>query len=477
MGEPALEAVISGGLEVSDQTCLGLLATLGSGHAERVLKLLDSPDARVRRLGAEALGRIKDPQSALPVSGALSDSEPAVQVAVAMALGEIGNSEVCDILITELNSNSDKLREAVAEALGKLGDSRAEPALRKLLGDSHSSVRCEAARAFGELRSATSVADLRLRLTDSCTQVIVAAIDALGFIGDNIAIQDLIGLLKSRHRVVREAAARALGRIGDVRAIEPLIALFTRKKSIEAAKSLGLLHAEDAVDLLANSLTEVVDIPSSSPREIWQALWSGFFVADAFTFRTGIAEALGDLRSGSRQAPGELVSLAERLVWRDCLMDGWAADKSVVARALGKIGDPGTLDLLLKGVALWHRHDWYEDAVSAVAMLRDRRAVEPLKRWFLSGDRPRGVFGEALARIGDDDTIEFLGDFITGNRVMNYGCLCRIVRSLGSFGSAQAVPYLKNLSESCGHSQDLVDIAEQAIQSIEERTSTGQPSD
>ena len=116
---------------------------LNSGCAQKIvveetvpalLEALKDGDAGVRRVAAEALGRIgPGAQEAIPeLIKALKDKHEYVRIRAAEVLGSIGPEvkEVVPALIEALKDKHAYVRMRAAEALGSIGPEAKEPPLR-----------------------------------------------------------------------------------------------------------------------------------------------------------------------------------------------------------------------------------------------------------------------------------------------------------------------------------------------------------
>lgn len=126
-------------------------------------------------------------------------------------------------LIAALRYNDEKghVRQAAAGALGQIGDTQAVEPLITALKDHLLNVRAVAAEALVQIGT-PAVMPLIATFGDKNENVRQAAAGALVQIGTP-AIEPLIATLNSLSEDVRETAARVLGQIGDARALEPLI--------------------------------------------------------------------------------------------------------------------------------------------------------------------------------------------------------------------------------------------------------------
>ncbi|MCO6044082.1 HEAT repeat domain-containing protein [Aeoliella sp. ICT_H6.2] len=210
-----------------------VLGNLEAGNASRpLLRLLRSPDSRVRIAAIQAEGKIKDKSVAPDLTVTLSDEDHYVRMYAAMALGELGDMRATSGLVAALADQEIAVRRESARALGRIGDRRAIPPLIKALDDSSGAVRGAAAEALGEIGDpAAGEALSRLLLAtpeDGATDKAKAA-EALGKLGDPRAISPLkeyLRTLEPRHDRDGCEAAAALAQIRHPRAIAALVELF-----------------------------------------------------------------------------------------------------------------------------------------------------------------------------------------------------------------------------------------------------------
>lgn len=109
------------------------LGKLGAVEAtEPLMRLLDASDRNVRISAMQALGRLRA-RAAIPRlrEVAIGDESDGVRSWAIDALGDIGDEEGVEQLISLLGDPSWRVRAAAAIALGKLGDIRALKPLRR----------------------------------------------------------------------------------------------------------------------------------------------------------------------------------------------------------------------------------------------------------------------------------------------------------------------------------------------------------
>jgi HEAT repeat protein len=223
------------------------------GNTKGLIKALDySKSTNVRIDAAKALGEIGDAQAMELLITALGDENSDVRAAVANALGGIGGLEAVEPLIITLDDESENVRSATAEALGEIGDARAvEPLIAALIAalkDKASGMSQAAARALGEIGT-PAVEPLTAALKDSNSVVRWAAVRALGEMGAP-AVELLTAALKDSDLFIRWAAATALGEMGKP-AVEPLITALkdgdslVRQVAINALETIGWQASQD----------------------------------------------------------------------------------------------------------------------------------------------------------------------------------------------------------------------------------------
>lgn len=267
----------------------------------------------------------------------------------AWALGEIGDAQAVEPLLTTLPSLTWDVREAAVSALVKCGwqpDRSGAGATYWLFSGNGS----------------------------------LAAIEECAKIGPP-AVEPLMGALNGRVSYeVRATAARMLGEIGDPRAVEALIPVLDSHDASGGAAFNSLVKiGAPAVDLL---IAELGERDSNA--------------------RVQVARVLGEI--GDPRAAEPLISALEEQDTRvPILSAGRRADTGLhiaAAEALWKIGDPRAVESLISAL---QDQDQAEDVRSAAAMalgkVGDARAVEPLER-ALQDQHLRWQAAQALDDIG-----------------------------------------------------------------------------
>lgn len=299
-------------------------------------------DKSVREGAAKALGEIGDTQAVEPLITVIRDKNEGVRQAAVEALDklgwqpdrsetgalywvekrrwdkciEIGEPAVKPLIaVLKDEESNENVRQGAVEALGQIGDSRAVELLIAVLEDKSVSVRIEAAKALGHIGDVRAVDSLIIPLKDEYSSYMPnAALEALVKIGVP-AIEPLIVALDDKSASARKRAAEALGQIGDSRAVEPLIVPLRDKSSY-------VHHA--AIEALVK-----IGAPAIEPLSV-------------------------------------------------VLKDEDASVRKRVAETMGQIGDDRAVESLI-AVLKTDKVSWVCDAVAeALIQIGDRRAVKPL---------------------------------------------------------------------------------------------------
>jgi HEAT repeat protein len=268
-----------------------------------LLRLLDDPDARVRRRAALAVGRVGLTDGVGPLVKLLGDLEPDVRQMAAFGLGLVGDASAVDALVAALADESPLVEGRAAEALGLIGDARAAPAVAKMaaahvaagaltnIGPDDTGEQAPGAEAF---RLAV-FAVVRLRSYDALALAVLAADGkpvttwwpvAFGLqrVEDKRAAPALLQLLRVQGSYTRSFAARGLGGLKDRSAVPVLLPLVTAWRSqpqvaVSATRALGQI-GDPAAGPPLDKLVRASDTDPNLRVEIINAL-GAMHAADA----------------------------------------------------------------------------------------------------------------------------------------------------------------------------------------------------
>ncbi|MDH4237223.1 MAG: HEAT repeat domain-containing protein [Nitrospira sp.] len=271
---PALgECLADPELTVQEAASAALAAIADSRVLDQLMRALRSPDWIVRMHAAKALGRIQDPGSIQSLTPLLQDRVKAVREEASSALAAIGESAI-PALLESLAHQDWLVRLHAVESLGKSKSRHAvAPLLSALFNDADSAVREDAVRALGQIGDPQAVDYLLTAMKEP--RLRTPAVEALGQIGDRKAVPPLIDVVKGDHppaaagaiegcgdrwseeAVTQAAAVRALGTIGDESALPTLAAAlgstFTRAEAAAALARFGQKSIPWLLPLLTGS--------------------------------------------------------------------------------------------------------------------------------------------------------------------------------------------------------------------------------
>jgi len=180
-----------------------------------ILGALEDEEEAVRQMAVYSLGEIGDKRAADPIIERLQYEDTAFQEIVIYALGEIGGEKAVEYLITVLEDDEyDDMRWRAAEALGKIGNWESVVPLIIALKDRNREVRHSAADALGEIGASRSTEYLIEALDDESWQVRKCSLNSL-FKMDEISFGTILDCLHDVDPHVREKAAQIMGRIDD----------------------------------------------------------------------------------------------------------------------------------------------------------------------------------------------------------------------------------------------------------------------
>ncbi len=292
-------------------------------------------------------------KQALPkLEALLADAHPGVRGAAAVALGDLGASELLPKLLVAVDDDDAHVRQMAMNALGEIGDPRAAPRLRRALGDPRPEVRYQAIIALSRVcEDCEEIDEAIVRATRDDDDAIVHI--ALRLAEERIDEGHPAGEeLLARARALRESesahvalvAAILLAKAGDPAGFDLVM------RVVKGERIRG--QAPDKEDeQAAVELTGELGMKEAVPHLERRAWGLGRWVRDTAPFHARIAlarmghpravrEILADLESGKR----DMVSAAVVAAGRARL----AAARGVIARLSAAAVDP---DLVKEALA------------------------------------------------------------------------------------------------------------------------------
>jgi HEAT repeat protein len=302
-------------------------------------------------------------------------------------LWKASNPELIEKLLLLLRSSEKEIRSDVARILCWCGDRAAVEPLIVLCNDTEADVRSAAAFALGKLRDHRAIQPLLNLLQDMDLDVRRDAVYALGAFDDERVVPALTQALEDENRDVARASAYTLGKIGDVRVVTALISALSDERTSSVAKNglvkLGIV----AVPALIETLIEKSPFRATNERK-HDAVYD-------------IVEMLGDI-GDVRPLP-----ILMWLVEHDERENRYGGKVRYAAKkAMQEIQKRHCLAMLLLTALHRGEADLSAGAMFALALLGDKRAVEPLiqalqdKKVYLRWGAAR-----LLGRFGDERAI------------------------------------------------------------------------
>lgn len=367
-----------------------------------LLRLLNDPEARVRRRAALTLGRVRLGAAVEPLTKLFTDEEFEVRQMAAFALGQIGDPTARPALQAALMDPNPIVQGRAAEALGAIGDTADATPISTmvqahirggaLIGIASDDVSDPLAPPVEAVRLGL-YALVRLGAYDALAAAVLDAKGqpvsswwpiayALQRVGNAKAAPALLTLLRTRGRYTAAFAARGLGAIkapdavqplmrivhdrqvlpavvvqslralvaiGDVRAAPMMIALAGDPTQdpvlrVEALNGVAALRTHDAVDALLDLLSE-----TSAP--IRAGALKALARVDAESFLTALAGSDPDrdwtVRAGQASALGGLTAAQAGPLLAQMLKDPDQRVVPSVLNALVAVHAPGLEAVLL----------------------------------------------------------------------------------------------------------------------------------
>lgn len=293
--------------------CSNSLASIGSPSLELLVEALTSQEHNVvRRLSAQALKEIADPESIKPlitfglrdkdeevrqasvdalirigeqvideISSIQEDKRVYARKAAVRVLGEIGSVQAMRKLEVAMNDGDVFVRELAGKELGRIGLPAVKSLCRCLASPRKETAR-QAAQILLDLTPTMkkegdfySVRFLRSSLQKRDKELQATACQALGILGDKNTVKELVSMLGSKHENVRLAAVKSLGIMNDGRAIPPLEHMLNDKNveiRIAATEALEQLDKQGIESQMVEELVNYVKKPSGIKRVLSKAI-------------------------------------------------------------------------------------------------------------------------------------------------------------------------------------------------------------
>lgn len=413
---------------------------------EKVLREEERGDFRLRTHALLAVGKTGDRRLAPLILEILkNDPTPAVRNCAAIALSQLRFTDAVPYLISIAPPVPGPVDPVIViESLGRMGDDRAIPVLIGALKSENSTVVLKSQNALIELKSPAAV-PLLLELAQTGGRFDKEVAAVLGEIDHPASGPALVRILSASGSSGQIAAAAGIGKLRYAPAVQSLLeCLSTAPEELlqkTCAQSLAILNLGESVAPLV-----------------------ALFHRPAWKTRMLAAEALASMNVGSiapaaheklRSGSGPVLSPASYVLGEKkyalavadlqrVYRNTTGPDAFYSAQALGKIGDPSSIPILLEGLekrsgeaaygAAWalgsmkvtdavdlmmrilkntrdmtlKRH-----VVAALGEIGDRRAAKAVLDIPISEKTEMGeIIGRSLARLGGDDVYHALQEHL-----------------------------------------------------------------
>jgi HEAT repeat protein len=406
LAAPFVEAVLINGDEDSKQAAAYALGRLGSrSSAAKLVELLRPDEASSVIIAvAGALGAIGDPLAFTRLLGMLDHPEAVVRQAVVAALNSIGHPEMELAIAARLRDDSPRVREAAARVAGYFGYASCLRQMVELCVDEEAIVRRSAVESLVNYDQRPAWLKIYETISsDPDATVRATAARALGRSTSEQALDALVSAAHDPNLWVRYYALRSLGSRRSMHV--GVLTTLAERATLDDAAPVRIAAVEALGEVGAPSMLPVV-IPltrDSEPDIACAALATLGFCAETAASAV-LAEALGDDdpqrqraalhafgRHGIQTGP-EAVETIKQLAERT--RDDEVRQHAI--RTLGLIGTPEAIDAL---ISLGNDGRFRRMAVAALSGLGERQAFE-LRSVLVSGDdAARGLVVDSLARM------------------------------------------------------------------------------
>lgn|GEM_PF-1900499 len=211
------------------------LSNLHDAAVPQLLVILNNPDPEIKRTTIIALAGIKDTRVIEALTKLLDDQNPTLRSAALFALRDIDDPRCVEKFAQLVKDQDATVRTSAVTALGKNGSARNLQLVLSVLNDPDEKVRKHAIEALGEIRNPTTIDKLKELVEDDIPPLRIIVIQSLGKINDVRAVKTLVSLLENSDSSIRQASADALA---GIRRRAGIVAPETRPTVITALKEM-----------------------------------------------------------------------------------------------------------------------------------------------------------------------------------------------------------------------------------------------
>ncbi|MDC0048032.1 HEAT repeat domain-containing protein [Verrucomicrobia bacterium] len=263
------EAIKSGNNELANGAASIIAELKGNNIGSKLKSLLESAPANMQILLIGSLSERED-KSAIPSITKLTESENLeVRLSAIQALGKIGNGSSVIPLATIASSTSGHERNVSRSALSNLKGNDVQNALKKHLQESLPEIQSELVRAIATRAESTAMNELMILAKSNIPEIRKEAIRGIGNLADQSHLDQILILLlnpkeESDRNDIESAIAYSFRRISDKK-IQTDALTKALEKADEIAKPsilslLGRDPNEQSLQLLISALKETESI-------------------------------------------------------------------------------------------------------------------------------------------------------------------------------------------------------------------------
>jgi serine/threonine-protein kinase len=343
-----------------------------------LLEALSQPDVPKAAL-LDVISSQRDRFSARELLNAAYGQQPNEKVALFRVIAEIAKVDDVPELIGRLQSKDQIARIHIINMLSRFNMPAVREALQQQLKDPSKLVRAAALAALTKMDGPIDASQVVPLLRDVELDVQNKAIDLLIKARDPDTIKLLIDVLKDPEESARRAAVEVLNEIGDAKSIKYLLEAISdsdwwvRSRAADALGKIGGPKVVDAVLSLVRDQNEdirrtAIEILNQTKDErAVDELLAATHDRDWWVSERAV-DALAEI--GSKRAVPRLVEM---------LGKGHAKSLPIVVRALGKLGEPRTVDAIIRVMQTRPEKEVRVEAVHALAKLADDQRYEHIR--------------------------------------------------------------------------------------------------
>jgi HEAT repeat protein/tRNA A-37 threonylcarbamoyl transferase component Bud32 len=372
---------LQGMIEGSPRVIAGLRAALSQSRnypQHLLLEALGQPDVPKAAL-LDVIANQRDRFGARELLNAAYSQQPNEKVALFRVIAEVAKADDVPELIGRLQSKDQIARIHIINMLSRFNMPAVREALQHQLKDPSKLVRAAALAALTKMDGPIDASQVVPLLRDVELDVQSKAIDLLIKARDPDTIKLLIDILKDPEESARRAAVEVLNEIGDAKSIKYLLEAISdsdwwvRSRAADALGKIGGPKVVDAVLALVRDQNEdirraAIEILNQTKDErAVDELLAATRDRDWWVSERAV-DALAEI--GSKRAVPRLVEM---------LGKGHAKSLPIVVRALGKLGEPRTVDAIIRVMQTRPEKEVQVEAVHALAKLADDQRYEHIR--------------------------------------------------------------------------------------------------